>query len=163
MRRTVLLLRHAKAEGQAGAAADHERALAERGRRDARQMGGWLSAAGLAPDLLVSSSALRAQSTAELAAAGGKWSCPRQTTSALYEAAPEEIVELLRGLDAVVERPLLVGHEPAFSGLASLLVGGGRLRLATAAVAGIRLELPSWSQLAPGEGELVVLVAPKRV
>lgn len=163
MRRTLLLLRHAKAEREAQAGNDHDRPLSAEGRRTAKQVGAWLSAADLAPDLLLTSSALRARATAELAAAAGRWRCPCRATASLYEASPAEIVEQLRGLEPQVERPLLVGHEPVWSSLATLLIGGGRLRLPTGAVAAVRFELPSWDELAPGEGELVLLVGPKRL
>jgi phosphohistidine phosphatase len=163
MRRTVLLLRHAKADREAGAGSDHDRPLTAEGRRAAKQLGAWLSEADLAPDLLLTSSAVRALATAELAAAAGRWRCPCRAISALYGASPTELVELLRGLEPEVERPLLVGHEPVWSNLATLLIGGGHLRLPTGAVAAVRFELPSWGELTPGEGELLLLVAPKRL
>lgn len=163
MRRTVLLLRHAKADREVWVGSDHDRPLTAEGRRAAKQVGAWLSAADLAPDLVLTSSAARAQGTAELAAGAGHWRCPNRATSGLYQASPAELVEVLRGLEPEVERPLLVGHEPAWSHLAALLIGGGHLRLPTGAVAAVRFELPSWGELAPGEGELVLLVAPKRL
>ncbi len=163
MRRTVLLLRHAKAEREGWAGEDHDRPLTAEGRRAARRVGAWISAADLAPDLLLASSAARARATAELAAAAGHWRCPRRAVSALYDATPAELVEVLRGLEPGVERPLLVGHEPAWSQLASQLAGGGRLRLPTAALAAVRFELSAWSQLAPGAGALELLLAPKRL
>jgi phosphohistidine phosphatase len=56
---------------------------------------------------------------------------------------------------------LLVGHEPTWSALVSLLIGGGSIRLPTAGVAGIRFEADSWRDIEPGSGELRFLVAPK--
>jgi phosphohistidine phosphatase len=159
----VLLVRHAKAERETWPGNDHERPLTAAGRRAAKRVGAWLSAADLVPDLLVTSSARRAQATADLARAAGRWRCPCRAISALYEASPEVVVELLRGLEPEVERPLLVGHEPAWSALAAALIGGGRLRLPTGAVAVVRFELPSWAELAPGRGELALLLAPKRL
>ncbi len=161
MRRTVLLLRHAKADREAASGSDHERPLTAAGRRAAEGIGAWLSAADHAPDLVLSSSAVRARATAELAAAAGRWSCPSRVLPALYEASPPEIVELLRGLRPEVERPLLVGHEPVWSELTARLIGGGRLRLPTAGLAAVRFDLPSWSGISSGAGELLLLVAPK--
>jgi phosphohistidine phosphatase len=56
---------------------------------------------------------------------------------------------------------MVVGHEPTWSELVSLLVGGGAVRIATAAVACLELAANDWSAIEPGAGRLVWLVAPK--
>jgi phosphohistidine phosphatase len=54
--KTLMLLRHAKSSWKDSDLADHERPLNKRGKRDAPSMGHLLSAEGLVPDLILSTS-----------------------------------------------------------------------------------------------------------
>ena len=157
--RELIVLRHAKAEGH-GARRDFERRLVDRGRRDAERMGRWLAAAELEPELVVTSPAARAKETAELAIEGGGWKVKLREAPELYEAALEGALDVVRSLDDGCASVLIVGHEPTWSALASLLSGGGRLRLPTAALAHVELEVEAWSEVAPGSGVLQSLIAP---
>src|SRR5919106_1216821 len=71
--KTLLVMRHAKSDWNADYGRDHERPLNERGIGSARLMGKVLSDKGQAPDLVITSTALRAQKTAALAKEAGKW------------------------------------------------------------------------------------------
>ena len=66
--KTLLILRHAKSSWDNTWLSDHERPLNDRGRRDAPRMGRLLRDEELVPDLIITSSAERALSTAEAAA-----------------------------------------------------------------------------------------------
>ena len=68
MKRTLFLVRHAKSSWDDVALPDKERPLADRGKRDAPMMGERLANRQVKPDLLVSSPARRALSTAEIIA-----------------------------------------------------------------------------------------------
>jgi phosphohistidine phosphatase len=63
--KTLLLIRHAKAEPPAAGVVDHDRTLAERGRR-MRRDGQATRVAELKPNLMISSTAARAAATARL-------------------------------------------------------------------------------------------------
>ena len=63
--KTLLLLRHAKSSWDNSDLADHDRPLNGRGRRDAPRMGQLLAQHDLTPDLIVTSAARRAATTAE--------------------------------------------------------------------------------------------------
>ncbi len=69
----------------------------------------------------------------------------------------------VRAVDPGVETLLVVGHEPACSETASILIGGGALRFPTAALACIRLDAAGWDEVRPGCGELLWLVVPRMV
>ena len=157
----LLVMRHAKSDWATGAMSDHGRPLNERGRRAADAMGAWLSAVGEAPDLVLTSSALRARTTAERAAAAGGWKAPIVVEDAFYNATPETVVaRVARAADAH-EVVLVVGHEPIWSELVAALCGGGRVRMPTAAVAIIEPIVPRWRDLRLGCAELRALVTPK--
>jgi phosphohistidine phosphatase len=65
MERTLVMIRHAKSSWANPLQSDFERALNERGERDAPMMGARLKAAGILPELIISSTAKRAKSTAK--------------------------------------------------------------------------------------------------
>ena len=85
-------MRHAKAE-QSGAErlrrADRPRA---RGRAEAGQ---WLAAAGVVPDQALVSSAARTRRPGRPVADGGGWDLEGTVEDALYEAGPDEALDLI--------------------------------------------------------------------
>ena len=64
----LILVRHAKSSWKDASVYDHERPLNKRGKRDAPEMGARLKLRGCEPDLIVSSSAVRALETARTVA-----------------------------------------------------------------------------------------------
>ena len=159
----VLLLRHGKSDWDAPYSGDHDRPLSPRGVKASRLMGEFLSGADLEPDRVLTSSAVRARRTAELAAEAGSWAAPVLPVPALYHASPDSVFRLLQDLEDTVETVLLAGHEPTMSEMVKVLTGGGHYRYPTAAVANIEVMASSWSEVVPGTGRLVWLVTPKLV
>jgi len=156
----LLLLRHGKSDWAADYSGDHERPLAPRGVKAAKLMGKFLTKTGLEPDVVLSSSAARARTTAELAAEAGDWGAEIRIVPGIYEAAPLDVLaEVRRGGEGEVV--LVTGHEPTFSMLASKLVGGGEIRVVTAALVGVGFEVGSWSEIDFGDGELLFVIPPK--
>ena len=66
--KTLFLIRHAKSSWDDPALSDKDRPLGDRGRRDAPRMGKRLAKRNVRPDLILSSSARRALTTAEIIA-----------------------------------------------------------------------------------------------
>jgi phosphohistidine phosphatase len=161
--KTLLLFRHGKSDWQTEFAHDHERPLNKRGKRDAKQMGQYLRAVGSVPGRVVSSSAARAVKTVELAAAAGDWNSEIEIDGSLYEADPPRILALIQKQPDTNDMLLLAGHEPSFSETASLLIGGGSLRLPTAAIACIEFEATRWADVKAAGGTLEWLITPKRL
>lgn len=159
--KTLLVMRHAKSDWGVAFGDDHERPLARRGVKAARRMGRFLADAGAAPQLVVSSTAVRALTTVELAAEAGDWGCPIVTTRELYASDAESVLERVGETEAGVERLLIAGHEPTWSTLVTWLIGGGRVRMPTAAVACLDLPHGEWTDLAPGTCELRWLMTPR--
>ncbi len=165
--RRLLLLRHAKAE-RAGHGEDRLRPLALSGRRQAGQVGRAIASAGLAPDVVLCSTALRARQTWELVRAGLAPGVERRVEllDALYDAGPGDIVSLLQDLDAAERTALVVGHEPTLSCAAAALAGRDsdpqaveRVRAGMPTAGWTMLELAgSWSGLAPSAARLVRVV-----
>jgi phosphohistidine phosphatase len=159
--KTLLVMRHAKSDWGTASSRDHDRPLAERGVKAARRMGKYLCEADAVPELIVSSTAVRALTTAELAVEAGEWGCPIIGAEALYGGGPERVLKIIGATEPGIDRLLIAGHEPTWSMLVSWLIGGGRVHMPTAAVACLDLRRGDWSDLGPDSCELRWLVTPK--
>jgi phosphohistidine phosphatase len=157
--KTLLLMRHAKSDWDADYGPDHDRPLNERGLRSARLMGRVLADEGLVPDLIISSTAVRARRTAELAIEAGDWEAELVLDRSLYDEGPRGVLEA--GASAPdVSSVMLVGHQPTWSMLVSALTGE-RADMKTAAVAVIELDLDSWAELPGASGTLTKVLGPR--
>jgi phosphohistidine phosphatase len=159
--KTLLVMRHAKSEWGSPTSRDHDRTLAPRGLKAARRMGKFISASGVAPELIVSSTAVRARTTAELAAKAGGWGGSITTDPNLYASDVERVLDVVAGVDPDVNTLLIAGHEPTWSSLVGWLIGGGRVSMPTAAVACLDLPQGGWTDLGQATCELRWLVTPK--
>ncbi len=161
--KTILLLRHGHSAADPSLA-DSERPLSGAGRRDARRLAGLLHRLGLKPDLVVSSTALRARQTAELAAGVGSADGPPEVRAEprLFEPDAGGYLEVLRGLPARASCVLLVGHNPAVRQATAALLGCGpdALRFPPAALACLEAPTDDWTALRAGSCALQWLVIP---
>lgn len=157
--KTLLLMRHAKSDWDAVYSSDHERPLNGRGMRSARLIGSLLADRDQQPDLVITSTAVRARSTAELAAGAGSWGAEIVLEPALYGTGPEGVLEVAAGAPDV-DRLMLVGHQPTWSMVVGLLIGS-RVDLKTANVASIELLIDSWSESPEAIGTLNYLLNPR--
>lgn len=159
--RRIVLLRHAKADWPD--VPDHERPLAERGRKDAPAAGRRLAGLGITPSVTLCSTATRTRETWKLAV----HELPRRPKTVyddrLYEASPGELIAVLNEVSDEVVDLLLVGHNPGVEGLARTLCdeaeGDALARLQrhgfpTASLAVVEFR-GSWKSVEPGVGRLV--------
>ncbi len=166
--KTLLIMRHAKSDwGQPGLS-DHDRPLNRRGERDAPRMGRHLRRHDLVPDLVLSSTAMRACTTArETARAAGCAGDPILVES-LYLASPRHCLAVLEGIGELIDGAvdpavvMIVAHNPGMEELVTLLTGEEET-FPTAAVAQVALNLPDWAGIAPHLGTLVTLWRPREI
>ena len=120
--RTLLLLRHAKAE-QVQGKPDHDRELAPRGLDDSRAVGRWLSepSRGLAPDLVICSTSERTRQTLVGLLAGGVSVRDVLFDERVYDAGATALLDVLLEVPDPVKTLLLIGHAPGIPMLASAL------------------------------------------
>ena len=182
--RQLLLLRHAKSLWDDPKLSDHARPLNTRGRAAARAMRLAMRDLGLAPDLVLVSSARRTLQTLEALAPWDKLPLI-ESTDALYLASARSMLSVLHDVAETVRSVLLIGHNPGMHELAMILVGaqaftqaglthGGTTqpgpenamleRLAegypTGALAEFSIAGP-WATLGEGGGRLQHFVAPR--
>lgn len=158
--KTLLLLRHGKSDWGADYGNDHERPLKRRGRKDAARVGRYLAAHGPLPDLCVTSTAVRARTTLQLAREAGGWEAPVEETVALYHAMPGDVLKVIARVDDGVGTLLLAGHEPTLSEAIGRLTGGA-VEMPTAALACLDLAVDAWAEVGWGDGTLRWLVLPE--
>lgn len=161
--KTLLVLRHAKSSWKEEGLDDHERPLNKRGKKDAPRMGQLLKEHDLVPELILSSSALRARHTAELVAEECEYNGEITGGRELYSFASEDYLEALAQVDDMYNRVMVVGHNPGLEELTQWLTGVG-VSLPTAALAVVRLDINHWSELDEGgRGQLVQVFRPKEL
>jgi phosphohistidine phosphatase len=148
---TLILLRHAKSDWS-GHEDDHERPLANRGRRQAPEAGRWLAAYVDAIELAVVSTAKRARSTWDLVS--DEFDDPPKTRhdNDAYAASVNELLEIVRSLDEALNTVVLVGHNPGIEDLAEALTNG-QVPMPTSALAVIELN-STWDDAGRARGLL---------
>ena len=145
--KTLFLVRHAKSSKDDPNLADRDRPLADRGLKEAPKMGKRLAKRRVTPDLLVSSPALRALTTAQLIA--DELGCARKdivVDDRLYESSANGLLAVIHALDQTLERVMLFGHNPEFTDLAHRL-SSDIVDMPTCAVAEFRFDTKKWSDV----------------
>lgn len=164
--RRILLLRHAKADWPE--VSDHDRPLAERGRKDAPAAGRWIAGTGIRPDLTLCSTASRTRETWKLVVHELPQRPKTVYEERLYEATVGDLLALLNETSDEVRDLLLIGHNPGMHALADALSGSadgdalarmerGGYPTAAVAVVGFR---GTWKSVEHGVGRLLQYWAP---
>ncbi len=110
--KTLYLLRHAKSSWKDIQISDHDRPLNSRGKRDAPRMGKLMKSLSLNPDLILSSTAVRARKTAELVSKASQLECPVELREELYHASVIDYYDILHTLYYDENSLMIIGHNP---------------------------------------------------
>ena len=94
--KTIILFRHGQTKQEIASKSDHDRALASKGIEEAERMGLYLARKHTIPDIVISSTAVRAKTTAELAIVSGKWECTFKLESGIYGGDPIFLLNLVK-------------------------------------------------------------------
>ncbi|GAA5163723.1 histidine phosphatase family protein [Pseudonocardia eucalypti] len=158
MRRRLILLRHAKSDWT-HQLPDHDRPLAGRGRREAPLAGRWLSTHTPDIDLVVCSTAERAQRTWRLVAKELAAPPEVRLEEHLYGASVADLLKVARALPDEAGTALFVGHNP---GLEEFVVELTRIYypMKTSSIAVISWA-GGWTDAAPGEALLDAVETPR--
>ncbi|WP_374948295.1 histidine phosphatase family protein [Mucilaginibacter sp.] len=149
--KTLLLVRHANAlhESDKG---DFERRLSPTGFAEANQMADKVKHANRVPQLIISSSAIRANITATIFADAFGLDKPRND-AAIYEGNDKKLLSIINKFPDNFDNIALVGHNPDISNLLFLLTGQYR-DVPTATVAAISFEFDEWEAISANTGTL---------
>jgi len=160
--KTLLVLRHAKSSWDDPGLSDHDRPLNKRGRRDAPRMGELMDELDILPDIIFSSTAVRARTTAVLFADACGFGGEILLDDELYHAAPAEYLRTLSESAGGADCAMVVGHNPGIQELVAVLTGAHE-RMPTAALACIELAIDDWREVASATGTLAGVWRPKEL
>jgi phosphohistidine phosphatase len=159
----LLLLRHAKSSWKDRGLSDHDRPLNKRGKRDAPRMGWLLQKEELVPDIILSSTAVRARDTTVRVAKSCYHKGRITYADSLYLGGTEAYLDALKVLPNDFKIALVVGHNPDIEELVMILTGQTE-RIPTAALARIDVIIEDWSTLSSkSKGRLVRIWKPKEL
>ena len=162
--KTLLILRHAKTQPDAPAG-DHARELTERGLHDAAAMGGHLKTLTGTPDAIITSDARRALQTAQIVARAVGFQTPPSVEPGIYGADLVTLLAVVRSIPDEVESAIIIGHNPGFEELAAALAGphDEGVRLPTAGLAVLELDVERWDGARAGAGRLREVATPRTI
>lgn len=163
--KTLLLSRHAKSSWKNPDLPDHDRPLNKRGQNDAPRMGKLLKEEDLIPDLIMSSTAVRAKKTAEFVAKACKYKGEIVLNQSLYGAEPADYLKILEGLSDKHKAVLVIGHSPSVKETVEVLTGSQDVIMPTCALAHISLPIQNWAELNKQKikGKLLKIWRPKEL
>lgn len=137
----LALVRHAKSDWGVPGVSDHDRPLNPRGRRDAPRMAEEFAQARFRPDIILTSTAVRARTTAD--AFGVALAMPVTPVDELYNATSATLLAQAAGTD--FDKVLVVAHDPGMTELARTLSRNRILSMPTCAIATFRWDTDDWS------------------
>ena len=147
----LTLMRHANAQWKDPQISDFDRPLNRRGTSEAEAMSRRLIELKLIPTTVLTSSARRAQQTADIVARElGIPPRHSRTDEGLYLAAAADILRVIRTTGPRIPHLMIIGHNPGITELANLLAPTSRIDLATAAMCSLTFDARSWADVKAG-------------
>jgi len=164
MSRELWLLRHAKSD-RTLPVNDFDRPLNKRGIKAAQRVGTWMKQQYLIPDVVISSPAVGAFSTAQLvcSAIAIPENQIRQDVR-IYGEGSTSLMNVLADVPKSVKKVLLVGHNPELENLLIFLVGdkAPKIEKLLPTATFVRIVLPGlWTNLEYGCATLLSIAHPK--
>ncbi|MBY0244081.1 MAG: histidine phosphatase family protein [Sphingobacteriaceae bacterium] len=161
MPKTLLLVRHGKAELGNFDQSDFDRKLTERGIENAHFMSEkWKNRFQISP-ILISSDAKRALKTAKIFAK--TWNITQiQKKHSLYNAEFLDVLALICNLDNQHTEIVIFGHNPSLSDLSNYLCENENCQLPTCGMVEISLDIDDWQLTSKGTGKINTFDFPKR-
>ncbi|MCE7993742.1 MAG: histidine phosphatase family protein [Roseivirga sp.] len=158
----LLIVRHAKSSWDDASLRDFDRPLNKRGIRDVPEMGKRLNKLGVKPDLIVSSPARRAITTARgIAHEIGYEVADIQEEPDLYHAGAHTIREIVSEVDNEIETLMIFGHNPGFTDLIARISDLNLYNLPTCAACGIVFDFDPWKEILNKRGKKFYYDYPK--
>lgn len=159
--KTLYLIRHAKASWDDPTGTDFERPLTEVGRNHAHVMGKKLKGQGVKPDLIISSSAVRALNTAEIIAEALQYPLDKiDINEKIYNAGVEELLDIIKKIPSANKTVFFFGHNPGLTWLLHYICEGAKMNIPTCGIVAISFQIKTWDQLLEADGQLVTFMHP---
>ncbi len=159
----LYLVRHAKSSWKDPVLTDMDRPLNKRGKRDAPFMGERLNKYDVQLDLIISSPAKRALSTAKIIAK--EIGCPKKkivANESVYMAGVPSLLNTIQGIDDSHSRVMFFGHNPGLTELAVYLSNYHVDNIPTCGIFCTDFDVDSWKEVSKGTGSFAFFDYPKK-
>jgi phosphohistidine phosphatase len=161
--KTLILIRHAKSSWKENNLSDFQRPLNKRGKRDAPIIGKVLLKMGLKPDMVISSPAVRASDTAEIICTElGIEKSKIHFDEDIYEAATDDLLEIIQSVEEDVNTLLIFGHNPGLTNLSNFLTDQYIDNIPTTGVVGLSYVSGKWTELNRKDCKIIFFEFPKK-
>jgi phosphohistidine phosphatase len=161
--KTLFLVRHAKSEWANENLSDIDRPLNARGYKDAHFMSEQFKKNKLMPDLMITSPAIRATSTALIFSRNFNYDCAAiQLKMMLYETTEKEYLKIISETDNSKNSLMLFAHNPTLTMLSNRLTKPFTENIPTCGIVGIQFKIKEWKEIMTATGELFLYDFPKK-
>ncbi|MCZ6520074.1 MAG: histidine phosphatase family protein [Bacteroidetes bacterium] len=155
MTKHLFLIRHARTAERAVDMKDIDRPLTLEGIQNASKMGRFFLLKNISPDSIMSSTALRAKTSAELMAEQMNYDTAKiYMSDKIYEASARTLLQIVNAIKEEFKTVLLIGHNPSISFLAEYITGEEIGDVTNCGVIRIKCKNISWEEIDSGNGEL---------
>jgi phosphohistidine phosphatase len=156
----LYIIRHAKSSWKDLSLSDFGRPLNKRGIKDALIIGQMIKRENILPDIIISSPAKRANSTACIIANELEYTKSISFDSNIYEAGLSTLQNIIGHIDNTNESVFLFGHNPGLGMLADSLVGIYD-NIPTCGVVAIEFTCSQWKDICTTNAKLMFFKFPK--
>jgi phosphohistidine phosphatase len=156
----LYLIRHAKSSWDDLSLSDFQRVLNKRGEGDAPLMAKALNDEGIKPELIISSPAIRAKTTAKIIANGIGYEKDIAFKDSIYESSDFNLMMVIKELDDALESVMIVGHNPALTDVINKISDFSLHNLPTCGMVALELE-NGWADLTPYKAKKIFYMYPK--
>jgi phosphohistidine phosphatase len=160
--KTIYLVRHAKSSWKEAGLSDFERPLNKRGQHDAPFMAKLLAKKDEMPEVIVSSPALRALTTAKIFASEFNSDTQIVEEEKIYEAGLGNLIKIINNLPETNKTVMIFGHNPGLTYLANYLGDKSIDNIPTCGIVKITFDINSWQDISDGSGKIVFFEYPKK-
>ena len=164
MSKELLLVRHADARAAETGQRDAERELSPRGYQDATRLGHYLYQQQKNVDLLLISTAQRAQRTAEILAEQMHYGTHKvRSPDQLHQASVRSVLEVINDQADELNCLIIVGHNPTLTYLAEYLTGEAVNNLEAGGLLALSLTADSWAEVTQRSAVVKACVTPDQL
>lgn len=159
--KNLYLIRHAKSDWGDESKSDFERGLNKRGQKAILTMANALKEKKVMPDLILSSSAKRAQLTAEGLAKEIGYRGKIKYIDALYMAETLDVISIIKEIKDKYDNVFIIGHNPETTELTDLMLDDYIDNVPTLGIVALKLPLKHWQKFKPEKIKLNFFIYPK--
>jgi len=164
MAKTLYLMRHAQSVEKQAGQSDLDRELTPVGEKETFRMGAYLHREKINPDVIYTSSAVRAHATAKLLSDVIRFDVERIIPDEeLAQASVRTFLEFITQLDDAYTSVMCIGHNPVISYVAEYLTGAEIGTLPTAGLVAMKLRVDSWQKADKACADVIFTTSPAAI